>query len=141
MWERTNCGVTVRASAICRRWFELHFTGRTWRPPYEANSVIIQATSGCTYGKCRFCSLYKDECFRMSPMEEFEEDLAEIKSYQPYAAVCHFRRQAGRPDNRNYLESGGIRGNMLTRSVSYGQYRLCAYSRFVQFMGVSCNGI
>ena len=63
----------------------MHFTGRTWRPPYEAHSVIIQATSGCTYKKCRFCSLYKDECFRMSPMEEFEEDLAEIKSYQPYA--------------------------------------------------------
>lgn len=63
----------------------MHFTGRTWRPPYEAQSVIIQATSGCTYRKCRFCSLYKNECFRMSPMEEFEEDLAEIKSYQPYA--------------------------------------------------------
>ncbi len=63
----------------------MHFTGRTWRPPYEANSVIIQATSGCTYNKCRFCSLYKDECFRMSPIEEFEEDLAEIKTYQPNA--------------------------------------------------------
>lgn len=63
----------------------MHFTGRTWRPPYEAHSVIIQATSGCTYRKCRFCSLYKNECFRMSPIEEFEEDLAEIKTYQPYA--------------------------------------------------------
>ncbi|MDE6404265.1 MAG: radical SAM protein [Lachnospiraceae bacterium] len=63
----------------------MHFTGRTWRPPYEAHSVIIQATSGCTYRKCRFCSLYRNECFRMSPMEEFEEDLAEIKRYQPYA--------------------------------------------------------
>lgn len=63
----------------------MHFTGRTWRPPYEAHSVIIQAASGCTYRKCRFCSLYKDECFRMSPMEEFEEDLAEIKRCQPYA--------------------------------------------------------
>ena len=63
----------------------MHFTGRTWRPPYEAHSVIIQATSGCTYQKCRFCSLYKGECFRLSPIEEFEEDLAEIKSYQPYA--------------------------------------------------------
>ena len=31
--------------------------------------------------------------------------------HPPYAAVCFFRRQAGRPD----LESGGIRGNMLTR--------------------------
>lgn len=63
----------------------MHFTGRTWRPPYEAHSVIIQATAGCTYHKCRFCNLYLDECFCMSPLEEFEEDLAEIKNYQPYA--------------------------------------------------------
>ena len=63
----------------------MHFTGRTWRPPYEAHSVIVQATSGCTYRKCRFCNLYQGERFRMSPMEEFEEDLAEIKYYQPYA--------------------------------------------------------
>ncbi len=63
----------------------MHFTGRTWRPPYESHSVILQATSGCTHNKCTFCSLYKNEKFRMSPMEEFEEDLAEIKSYQPNA--------------------------------------------------------
>ena len=63
----------------------MHFTGRTWRPPYEAHSVIIQATSGCTYNKCKFCNLYKNERFRMSPMEEFEEDLAEIKGCQPHA--------------------------------------------------------
>ena len=63
----------------------MHFTGRTWRPPYESQSVILQATSGCTHNRCTFCSLYKDEKFRMSPMDEFEEDLAEIKSYQPNA--------------------------------------------------------
>lgn len=63
----------------------MHFTGRTWRPPYEADSYIIQLTSGCTYGKCRFCSLYKDEPFCLSPLSEFEEDLAEIKRYQPNA--------------------------------------------------------
>lgn len=78
----------------------LHFTGRTWRPHYEADSVIIQATSGCTYNQCWFCNLYAQTCsaetaakaahgsragFRMSPMEEFEADLAEIKQYQPNA--------------------------------------------------------
>lgn len=63
----------------------MHFSGRTWRPPYEANTPIIEATSGCTYNNCRFCSLFKDEKFRMSPMEIFEQDLAEIKSYQPHA--------------------------------------------------------
>lgn len=63
----------------------MHFTGRTWRPPYETSSFILQATSGCTYNQCRFCSLYKDEPFKMSPIEEFEEDLKELKQYQPNA--------------------------------------------------------
>ncbi len=63
----------------------MHFSGRTWRPPYEAFSMIIQATSGCTYNKCKFCNLYHGECFHITSLEEFEEDLAEIKSYQPYA--------------------------------------------------------
>lgn len=63
----------------------MHFTGRTWRPPYEANSYIIQLTSGCTYGKCSFCNLYKEESFYLSPLSIFEEDLAEIKRYQPNA--------------------------------------------------------
>ncbi len=63
----------------------MHFTGRTWRPPYEAYSVIIQTTTGCTYNKCRFCSLYYGECFRITPLIDFEEDLEEIKSYQPNA--------------------------------------------------------
>jgi len=63
----------------------VHFTGRTWRPPYEASSFIIQATSGCTHNKCRFCNLYKNECFKMTPLSEWREDLEELASYQPYA--------------------------------------------------------
>lgn len=63
----------------------MHFTGRTWRPPYEASSFIVQVTSGCTHNKCKFCSLYKNECFRMSPLQEFKEDLEELAKYQPTA--------------------------------------------------------
>ena len=63
----------------------MNFTGRTWRPPYEASSFIIQAASGCTYNKCRFCSLYKGECYRMSPLSEWEEDLQELSLYHPNA--------------------------------------------------------
>lgn len=85
MWMKKNYEIIEETFAICKGGIILHFTGRTWRPPYEAFSVIIQATSGCTYNKCKFCSLYKNEPFRMSPIEEFEEDLAEIKKYQPYA--------------------------------------------------------
>lgn len=63
----------------------MHFTKRTWRPPYEADSCVIQLTSGCTYNKCHFCSLYKDEPFCLTSLSEFEKDLDEIKRYQPYA--------------------------------------------------------
>ena len=63
----------------------MNFTGRTWRPPYEASSFIIQAAAGCTYNKCRFCSLYKGECYRMSPLSEWEEDLQELSLYHPNA--------------------------------------------------------
>lgn len=63
----------------------MHFTGRTWRPPYEKDSCIIQLTTGCTYHKCRFCSLYKNEPFQLTSLEEFEEDLNELKTFQPNA--------------------------------------------------------
>lgn len=63
----------------------MHFTGRTWRPPYEAHSCIIQLTSGCTYHQCSFCNLYQEEPFCLTSLSAFEKDLDEIKNMQPYA--------------------------------------------------------
>ena len=63
----------------------LKFTGRTWRPPYEADTPIIRLTDGCSYQKCNFCNLYENEPFGMTSLEQFEKDLDEIKSYQPNA--------------------------------------------------------
>ncbi|MBO5181599.1 MAG: radical SAM protein [Paraprevotella sp.] len=64
---------------------QLHFTGQVWRPPYEANSQLLQVTSGCTWHKCKFCSLYHGTSFRMSPLSEVEEDLRVIRLWQPRA--------------------------------------------------------
>lgn len=64
---------------------QLHFTGQVWRPPYEANSQLLQVTSGCTWHKCKFCSLYHGTPFRMSPLSEVEEDLRVIKQWHPRA--------------------------------------------------------
>ncbi|MDE6070119.1 MAG: radical SAM protein [Alistipes sp.] len=63
----------------------LHFTGTVWRPPYEAHSVLLQTTVGCTHHACKFCSLYGDLKFRLSPMEEIEADLKIIAGHQPRA--------------------------------------------------------
>ncbi len=62
-----------------------HFTGTVWRPPYEAHSVLLQATVGCTHHTCKFCSLYGDLRFRLSPPEEIETDLRSIARCQPRA--------------------------------------------------------
>lgn len=64
---------------------QLHFTGQIWRPPYEASSQLLQVTSGCTWHKCKFCSLYHGTPFRMSPISEVEDDLRTIKQWQPRA--------------------------------------------------------
>lgn len=64
---------------------KLHFTGTVWRPPYEAYSVLLQATVSCTHHACKFCSLYGDLRFRMSPLAEIEADLRIIAGWQPRA--------------------------------------------------------
>lgn len=64
---------------------KLHFTGQVWRPPYEAHSQLLQITSGCTWHKCKFCSLYHGTPFRMSPLSEVETDLKVIRQWQPRA--------------------------------------------------------
>ncbi|WP_289222041.1 radical SAM protein [Xylanibacter rodentium] len=45
----------------------------------------MQITSGCTWHKCKFCSLYHGTPFRMSPLSEVEEDLRVISHWQPRA--------------------------------------------------------
>ena len=70
----------------------MHYTGTIWRPPYEANSALIQVTAGCTHHKCKFCTLYEDVPFkfRMSPLAEVEEDMQELGHSYPRARRVFF---------------------------------------------------
>ena len=58
----------------------MHYTGTIWRPPYEAYSMLIQVTAGCTHHSCKFCTLYEDLPFkfRLSPIEEVKSDLKQV---------------------------------------------------------------
>lgn len=59
----------------------MHYTGTIWRPPYEADSLLLEVTAGCTHHKCKFCTLYNDLPFqfRLSSMEDIENDLLEAQ--------------------------------------------------------------
>lgn len=59
----------------------MHYTGTIWRPPYEADSLLLEVTAGYTHHKCKFCTLYSDLPFkfRMTPIEDIESDLLEVQ--------------------------------------------------------------
>ena len=59
----------------------MHYTGTIWRPPYEASSLLLEVTAGCTHHKCKFCTLYHDLPFqfRISPLSDLESDLQEAQ--------------------------------------------------------------
>lgn len=61
----------------------MHYTGTIWRPPYEAESLIIEATAGCTHHQCKFCTLYEDLPFKFkpAPIEHIEADLLEAQTW------------------------------------------------------------
>lgn len=61
----------------------MKYTGTTYRPPFEANSLLLQVTKGCTHNSCSFCYMYKDVPFSVEPMEQIEKDLAEAREYYP----------------------------------------------------------
>jgi len=59
----------------------MRYEGNIFRPPSEANSLIIQATRGCSYNKCTFCAMYQDVRFKIRPVDAIAEDIAMAREY------------------------------------------------------------
>lgn len=75
-----------------------------YRPPAEANSLLIHTASGCTYAKCTFCNeSLQSAAFRA---EKTEDILAEI------------HRLAQQPENRAKKVAFLLGSNVLSASTS-----------------------
>lgn len=46
-----------------------------YRPPSEANSMLLRVTHGCPWNKCAFCSMYKKYPFARKSMAEIKADI------------------------------------------------------------------
>lgn len=57
----------------------MRYEGSVYRPPSEAQSLIVQITIGCAHNRCTFCGMYRDKQFRIRPMQEVLEDLEEAR--------------------------------------------------------------
>ncbi len=80
----------------------MHYTGTIWRPPYEADSLLLEVTAGCTHHSCKFCTLYNDLPFkfRASRMKDIESDLQEVQMLRtnPYSKMLTRLQGVGNPE-------------------------------------------
>lgn len=103
-----------------KREFFMHYTGTIWRPPYEASSMILEVTAGCTHHQCKFCTLYDDLPFkfRMTPIDDIEADLKEAKG--------KFRIWIGHKISRTFLTGANpfvmSYGNLAERALLIHDY-------------------
>lgn len=49
--------------------YPINYIEPVFRPPSEWKSLILQVTNGCSWNKCTFCDMYKDEQKRFKPKE------------------------------------------------------------------------
>jgi len=54
-----------------------------FRPPAEANNLILQVTLGCSYNKCSFCSMYKDKSFTIKKNLDIYKEIDILANLYP----------------------------------------------------------
>lgn len=56
-----------------------------YRPPAEANNIIIQATYGCSHNNCTFCSMYKSKKYQVRKIEDIFKEIDPLANMYPDA--------------------------------------------------------
>lgn len=58
----------------------MRYQGPIYRPPSEADSLLIQATLGCPHNKCTFCMVYKQgPAYRVRKVQDVVQDLEQAR--------------------------------------------------------------
>lgn len=65
----------------------IRYQGTLYRPPSEANSLILQATIGCSFNECAFCGMYREKRFHVRPVDEVLAEVAWARDHLGPAQV------------------------------------------------------
>ena len=104
----------------------MKYEGSIYRPPSEANSLILQVAVGCSYNRCTFCHSFQGKEFRIKSFEEIKEDIDEISAYSPIPRI--------------FLADGDaliIPQNDLVRILSYLKLKI----RGLERVGIYANAV
>jgi radical SAM superfamily enzyme YgiQ (UPF0313 family) len=50
-------------------------------PPDQYLSVVVQATEGCSYNECTFCTFYRDRPFRIKLLPELQKHMEQVREF------------------------------------------------------------
>ncbi len=65
--------------------FQLEYDMPLFRPPSEGDNLIIQATLGCSFNQCSFCSMYKQKRYQARPLAVIRQDIRTAAQAWPQA--------------------------------------------------------
>ncbi|PDW03576.1 radical SAM protein [Candidatus Viridilinea mediisalina] len=72
-WDRT------RRAEACQA-FAATYSPISIVPPDHYQAVVIQATEGCSWNQCSFCSFYRDRAFRIKSPAALQEHIVQVKA-------------------------------------------------------------
>ena len=64
-----------------RETFHLIYKPINILPPDQYLALVLQATEGCSYNRCTFCSFYRDRTFYIKRLDEFRQHIRDVRSF------------------------------------------------------------
>lgn len=65
--------------------YMIYYDSPLYRPPAEADNIIIQATLGCSHNRCSFCTMYKSKRYTVRPLNEVQREFEALARANPDA--------------------------------------------------------
>lgn len=93
------------------------------RPPSEAYSLLVRVTENCPWNRCEFCSVFKDQKFRIRPIEEVKEGILAVRrlvedTYRWSERGGYTVGQVAQLNGILWLQDDGVRNAFLQDSDS-----------------------
>lgn len=100
-----------------------------YRPPNEANSILLRLTRGCPWNRCTFCGMYKDIKFELRSYEEIASDIATARRLFLYEGELGFSPTIFIGDSDSLVHKDILKTIKLIKEKFPTVVRITSYAR------------